>query len=105
MYFNVAAFKKDHDYAKLAPWSAGHMGLLAEGEGSLGANLRGKRSPFDFALWKASKPGEPEWDSPWGKVCVHDGVVGVVGVVVVVVVVVTIMILSFFFPGTPWMAH
>ena len=22
----------------------------------------------DFALWKASKPGEPSWDSPWGKV-------------------------------------
>jgi cysteinyl-tRNA synthetase len=27
-----------------------------------------KRAPNDFALWKASKPGEPEWDSPWGKV-------------------------------------
>jgi cysteinyl-tRNA synthetase len=27
---------------------------------------RRKRSPFDFALWKASKPGEPAWDSPWG---------------------------------------
>jgi len=26
-----------------------------------------KRHPMDFALWKASKPGEPEWDSPWGK--------------------------------------
>jgi cysteinyl-tRNA synthetase len=26
-----------------------------------------KRSPADFALWKASKPGEPMWDSPWGK--------------------------------------
>lgn len=25
-----------------------------------------KRNPLDFALWKASKPGEPEWDSPWG---------------------------------------
>ena len=25
-----------------------------------------KRSPFDFALWKRSKPGEPAWDSPWG---------------------------------------
>ena len=25
-----------------------------------------KRSPIDFALWKASKPGEPTWDSPWG---------------------------------------
>lgn len=25
-----------------------------------------KREPMDFALWKASKPGEPSWDSPWG---------------------------------------
>jgi cysteinyl-tRNA synthetase len=26
----------------------------------------GKRSPLDFALWKAAKPGEPTWPSPWG---------------------------------------
>jgi cysteinyl-tRNA synthetase len=26
-----------------------------------------KKSPMDFALWKASKPGEPAWESPWGK--------------------------------------
>ncbi|MCO4761900.1 MAG: cysteine--tRNA ligase [Myxococcales bacterium] len=26
----------------------------------------GKRAPADFALWKAVKPGEPAWDSPWG---------------------------------------
>jgi cysteinyl-tRNA synthetase len=26
-----------------------------------------KRSPMDFALWKAAKPGEPAWSSPWGK--------------------------------------
>lgn len=25
-----------------------------------------KRNPMDFALWKASKPGEPAWESPWG---------------------------------------
>jgi cysteinyl-tRNA synthetase len=25
-----------------------------------------KKSPLDFALWKASKPGEPSWESPWG---------------------------------------
>ncbi|MET0066339.1 MAG: cysteine--tRNA ligase [Candidatus Thiodiazotropha sp.] len=25
-----------------------------------------KRDPLDFALWKAAKPGEPAWDSPWG---------------------------------------
>lgn len=26
-----------------------------------------KRDPMDFVLWKAAKPGEPSWDSPWGK--------------------------------------
>ena len=26
-----------------------------------------KRDPLDFALWKGAKPGEPSWDSPWGK--------------------------------------
>jgi cysteinyl-tRNA synthetase len=26
-----------------------------------------KRDPLDFALWKTAKPGEPSWDSPWGK--------------------------------------
>ena len=25
-----------------------------------------KRDPLDFALWKAAKPGEPQWESPWG---------------------------------------
>ncbi len=26
----------------------------------------GKRDPLDFVLWKSAKPGEPQWDSPWG---------------------------------------
>ncbi|MBQ3006816.1 MAG: cysteine--tRNA ligase [Clostridia bacterium] len=26
-----------------------------------------KKEPMDFALWKSAKPGEPYWDSPWGK--------------------------------------
>ncbi|MCD4828754.1 MAG: cysteine--tRNA ligase [Candidatus Cloacimonetes bacterium] len=30
------------------------------------ANTR-KRHPSDFVLWKAAKPGEPKWDSPWGE--------------------------------------
>lgn len=29
--------------------------------------LESKTDPLDFALWKKSKPGEPEWDSPWSK--------------------------------------
>ncbi len=30
-------------------------------------NAEDKRNPADFALWKAAKPGEISWDSPWGK--------------------------------------
>ena len=26
-----------------------------------------KRDPVDFALWKGAKPGEPAWDTPWGR--------------------------------------
>ena len=33
--------------------------------GALSAGT-GRRSASDFALWKASKPGEPSWPSPWG---------------------------------------
>ncbi len=29
--------------------------------------LREKKNPFDFALWKAWKPGEPYWEAPWGR--------------------------------------
>ncbi len=29
--------------------------------------LKEKKNPYDFALWKAAKPGEPWWESPWGK--------------------------------------
>ena len=36
-----------------------------QGEG--GEMAERKRSPADFALWKSAKPGEPSWDSPWGK--------------------------------------
>ncbi|ORX73569.1 hypothetical protein DL89DRAFT_273494 [Linderina pennispora] len=68
VYFDVASFdgKNGHFYAKLEPKSKGNAELLADGEGSLGAKLSGKRSQSDFALWKASKPGEPAWPSPWG---------------------------------------
>ena len=36
-------------------------------QGDLSGDGAEKRHPNDFALWKASKPGEPEWDSPWGR--------------------------------------
>jgi len=36
-----------------------------QGEGGEAASK--KRNPGDFAVWKSAKPGEPAWDSPWGK--------------------------------------
>ncbi len=36
-------------------------------EGARVEKNESKRSPTDFVLWKAAKPGEPMWDSPWGK--------------------------------------
>ena len=46
--------------------SAGDLSISAD-------RLSEKRSPNDFALWKASKPGEPSWPCPWGKVSIHRG--------------------------------
>lgn len=36
-------------------------------EGARVEKNESKKNPTDFVLWKASKPGEPMWDSPWGK--------------------------------------
>lgn len=68
VYFDTAAFDAhpSHDYAKLVPTAKGDLTLIAEGEGALGDKPASKKSNCDFALWKASKPGEPSWDSPWG---------------------------------------
>ncbi|KAN0091593.1 tRNA synthetases class I (C) catalytic domain containing protein [Tylopilus felleus] len=67
VYFDTVAFdsSENHTYAKLEPWSKGNRELLAEGEGALSITT-GKHSASDFALWKASKSGEPSWPSPWG---------------------------------------
>jgi len=59
VYFAVEKFP---DYGKLAKRKLDDM--LA------GARIEvdeRKRFPMDFALWKASKPGEPWWESPWGR--------------------------------------
>jgi cysteinyl-tRNA synthetase len=40
---------------------------LAEGAGARIEIDENKEDPLDFALWKAAKPGEPTWDSPWGQ--------------------------------------
>ncbi|KAF1345965.1 tRNA synthetases class I (C) catalytic domain-containing protein [Delphinella strobiligena] len=69
VYYDTQAWEASGGvYARLEPWNRNDKDLLADGEGSLSKDVKGsfKRSPADFALWKASKPGEPAWDSPWG---------------------------------------
>jgi cysteinyl-tRNA synthetase len=61
VYFDVAGF--DH-YGELSHRT---MAELRESAGARVEVDEAKRSPMDFALWKAAKPGEPAWDSPWGK--------------------------------------
>ena len=59
VYFRVGA---DPGYGKLSHRSLEEMQAGARIE----VDVR-KENPMDFALWKQSKPGEPSWDSPWGK--------------------------------------
>jgi cysteinyl-tRNA synthetase len=59
VYFRVT---KDPDYGKLSGRRIEDMQAGARIE--VGEE---KEHPMDFALWKASKPGEPAWESPWGK--------------------------------------
>ena len=71
VYFNTVAFNDhaNHKYGKLAPEAIGDQSALNEGEGDLSVSdrqLSEKRNKNDFALWKASKPGEPAWESPFG---------------------------------------
>jgi len=59
VYFSISSFS---EYGKLSHRNPDDM--------QAGARIavdEKKRSPLDFALWKPAKPGEPSWDSPWGK--------------------------------------
>jgi len=58
VYFRVRSVA---DYGKLAHRSL--ESIMAGGRIEAGEE---KEYPMDFALWKASKPGEPSWESPWG---------------------------------------
>ncbi|XP_054271419.1 probable cysteine--tRNA ligase, mitochondrial [Macrosteles quadrilineatus] len=44
----------------------GKLRSLVEGEDEEGMKSGEKEHPHDFSLWKAAKPQEPHWDSPWG---------------------------------------
>ncbi|KAI1356102.1 cysteinyl-tRNA synthetase [Xylaria sp. FL0043] len=68
VYFDIDSFEKaGHSYPRLEPWNKNDYALQAEGEGSLSKEKSMKRSESHFALWKASKLGEPAWPSPWGR--------------------------------------
>lgn len=59
VYFRTSKFK---DYGKLSKMPIEDL--------KAGARINvseQKEDPLDFAVWKAAKPGEPFWDSPWGK--------------------------------------
>jgi cysteinyl-tRNA synthetase len=58
VYFSVNSFE---GYGKLSHRSLEEMTAGARVE----VNDK-KRNPYDFVLWKSSKPGEPSWESPWG---------------------------------------
>jgi cysteinyl-tRNA synthetase len=58
VYFSVSRYP---DYAKL---SKRNLDDMRAGERVQSGEQ--KREPLDFALWKAAKPGEPAWESPWG---------------------------------------
>lgn len=59
VYFSTEKFK---DYGKLS-----HQPLEDLEAGARIMVGEVKREPMDFAVWKAAKPGEPAWDSLWGK--------------------------------------
>ncbi len=58
VYFDVG---KDREYGKLSNRSVESM------QGESGEAVARKRHAADFALWKAAKPDEPSWSSPWGE--------------------------------------
>lgn len=59
VYFRTSSFP---EYGKLSKNSMEDLQAGAR----IGVDER-KESALDFAVWKAAKPGEPYWDSPWGK--------------------------------------
>ena len=62
VYFDISRAKNYGQLSGRDPddQQQGASGRIADAEESR------KRHPFDFALWKGAKPGEPSWESPWG---------------------------------------
>ena len=60
------AVQKFSDYGKLSGRKLEDMQAGASGRVDEDPEAKKKHYPFDFALWKAAKEGEPAWESPWG---------------------------------------
>ncbi|MBB1122906.1 cysteine--tRNA ligase [Limosilactobacillus albertensis] len=63
VYYRARKFK---DYGQLSGQSLDDLEVGAS-EHVSADEVNKKEDPLDFALWKAAKPGEISWDSPWGK--------------------------------------
>lgn len=63
VYYQVQDFP---DYGKLSGRKLSEMQAGASGRVDDDPDAPKKKYVFDFALWKAAKPGEPYWSSPWG---------------------------------------
>ncbi|WP_319422284.1 cysteine--tRNA ligase [Pleurocapsa sp. FMAR1] len=63
VYYSVQKFP---EYGKLSGRKLADMQAGASGRVGVEDREVKKQYPFDFALWKAAKEGEPAWESPWG---------------------------------------
>ncbi|MEW6495488.1 MAG: cysteine--tRNA ligase [Cyanobacteriota bacterium] len=63
VYYAVRQFSQ---YGKLSGRKLEDLQAGASGRVDVEDEEVKKKDPFDFALWKAAKPGEPAWESPWG---------------------------------------
>ncbi len=63
VYYAVRQFA---EYGKLSGRRLEDLQAGASGRVDVEEEASIKKDPFDFALWKAAKPGEPSWESPWG---------------------------------------
>jgi cysteinyl-tRNA synthetase len=64
VYYEVG---RDRSYGKLSGRKLDDLQAGASGRVETDdPDCQKKRNPFDFALWKAARPGEPAWESPWG---------------------------------------
>jgi cysteinyl-tRNA synthetase len=64
VYFSIDSFP---NYGKLSGRDVNDLRAGASERVDADVEAGKKKSPLDFALWKSVKPGEPSWDSPWGK--------------------------------------